>query len=705
MSRKAWCLLAALAVACGSHTEIGTQRESAPGNVTTERALKVLQGEDTGSWLLHGRTFDEQRFSPLDRIHRQNVGELGLAWFYKLDVDRGTEATPLVVDGVLYTTGAWSIVYALDAATGELLWRYDPEVPRDFVAGACCDAVNRGVAVWEGRVFVGTLDGYLVALDAGTGAVAWKADTLVDRSRRYSITGAPRVANGRIVIGNGGAEFGVRGYVTAYDAGTGDEAWRFFTVPGDPDKPFESAALERAAKTWKGGRWWEYGGGGTVWDSMAYDPQLNFLYIGVGNGSPWTRDHRSPGGGDNLFLASIVALDADTGEYVWHYQTTPGDNWDYTATQHIVLADLMIDGQERSVLMQAPKNGFFYVLDRRTGELLSAEKYVKVTWATHVDPETGRPVEAAFAGYGTEPQVIWPSTYGGHNWQPMSFDARSGLVYLPAQEMPFVFARAPEFRMSSRGFNAGIRPPPPPENEEDVQRLLAETGGKLIAWDPVEQQEVWHVDLEHPFNGGVLSTAGNLVFSGTADGRFVAYASDTGEALWEASAQTGVMAAPITYTVDGEQYVTVMAGWGGAFGLIGGDFAHAAGVRSISRVLTYKLGGEATLPPLPPEPPFPEPPPLSASSETLEQGRALYHQYCLFCHGPAVVGGGVIQDLRYLDATRHESFVGRTRRGLPPLGMPSFGEVLTEEEVRAIQAYVIKRAHDEADRRKAPGGS
>ncbi len=654
------------------------------------------QSSKSSDWALHGLTNSEQRYSPLDLINESNVSRLGLAWHYKLDVDRGTEATPIVIDGRMYTTGAFSIVYAFEAASGKLLWKYDPKVPREYGARACCDAVNRGVAVLNGRVFLATLDGHLVALDAKTGKVSWRIDTIIDRTRAYTITGAPRIVAGKIVIGNGGAEFGVRGYVTAYDARTGKQAWRFFTVPGDPSKPFESRAMEMAAKTWTG-EWWKYGGGGTVWDSMAYDPQLNLLYVGVGNGSPWVRKYRAPGGGDNLFLSSIVALKADTGEYVWHYQTTPGDTWDYTATQHMILADLAIGGRTRSVIMQAPKNGFFYVLDRQTGELLSAEKYVNVTWATHVDRKTGRPVEnPTVADYSKEAKLIFPSPYGGHNWQPMAFHPGTGLVYIPAQELPMVLATDPEFKVrSSFHWNTGILVTGIPEDKASTAGLLAMTGGKLIAWDPVGAREVWRIDQDHPFNGGVLATAGNLVFQGTADGKFVAYSAKEGKKLWESPARTGIVAPPITYAIDGQQYVTVMVGWGGALALVGGSIANAAGVKSISRVLTFKLDGKEVLPELPARPAPPAPPPQTATVAVIDRGRVIYHQYCATCHGGAAVGGGVIQDLRHLDATQHSGFDKTVRGGLPSKGMPAFADVLTTSDVEAIRAYIIKRAHDE----------
>jgi PQQ-dependent dehydrogenase (methanol/ethanol family) len=349
-------------------------KDNTAKNPTPVDAARLSAADsEPGQWMSHGRTYDEQRFSPLKQITTDNVKDLGLAWFADLDTNRGQEATPIVVDGTMYITTAWSKVKAYRAATGEKLWEYDPQVPGAWGVNACCDVVNRGVAVWEGKVFVGTLDGRLVALEAPTGKVLWDVNT-IDREKPYTITGAPRVVKGNVLIGNGGAELGVRGYVSAYDAATGKLNWRFYTVPGNPAMPFENPALEMAAKTWNG-EWWTLGGGGTVWDSMAYDPQLDLLYIGVGNGSPWNHTYRSQGKGDNLFLSSIVALKPEDGSYVWHYQSTPGESWDHTATQQIVLADLEIDGMKRRVVMQAPKNGFFYVLDAKDGTLISAKNF------------------------------------------------------------------------------------------------------------------------------------------------------------------------------------------------------------------------------------------------------------------------------------------------------------------------------------------
>ena len=536
-------------------------------------------------WLMHGRTYGEQRFSPLKQINAGNIEQLGLAWVYDTQTKRGLEATPLVVDGILFATGPWSVVLAVEARTGELLWKYDPAVPKTYGALACCDVVNRGVAIYSGKIYAGVLDGRLVALDSETGDVVWETVT-VDQSLPYTITGAPRVVKGRVVIGNSGAEYGVRGYVSAYEADTGELAWRTYTVPGDPAKPFESEALERAAETWKGRDWWKMGGGGTVGDSFAYDPELDLLYVGTGSGSPWNRRIRSPGGGDNLYVAAVLALRPDSGKLVWHYQTTPGDTWGYAATQHMILADLVWEEQPRKVLMQAPKNGFFYLLDRATGELLSAEPYITVTWALGVDQDTGRPIEARGNRYRRGPALVKPTSLGGHNWQPMSFNPDTGLVYIPAHDVASIYSEEDDFSYRPGTWNTGV--------DFGVVRDLppALASGVLLAWDPVEQKVRWRVRHPSPWNGGTLTTAGNLVFQGTADGRLVAYRADNGEQVWETRAGTGILAAPVTYMVDGQQYVSVMAGWGGAFALSGGEAAAASQVGGVGSLLSFTLGGK-----------------------------------------------------------------------------------------------------------------
>jgi len=580
----------------------------------------------------------------------------------------------------MYVTGSWSVVFALDAATGHLLWRYDPHVDREVGRKACCDVVNRGVALYRGRVYVGALDGRLLALNAATGKLVWETQT-VDPTRPYTITGAPRVVDGKVIIGNGGAELGVRGYVSAYDWKSGDLVWRTYTVPGDPSDGQESKDLERAAATWTGDEYWKVGGGGTVWDSMAYDPELDLLYVGTGNGSPWSRYARSPGGGDNLYLSSILALDPDTGEMRWYYQTTPGDNWDYTATQHMILADLVIDGRTRKVLMQAPKNGFFYVLDRETGELLSAEKYVTVTWAERVDPETGRPVPTGTAEYRDGIAIVMPTAYGGHNWQPMSFNPKTGLVYIPAQEILGAYRFDKSFQYRPGEWNTA--------NDLTLFSTLNRdvVSGHLLAWDPVRQREVWRHPLGLPWNGGTLTTAGNLVFQGTADGRFLALRADDGRLLWQSHhADTGIIAAPVTYKVGAVQYVAVVAGWGGAYALTAGDAAAAAGVESRGSVLAWALIDEKVTPDVIQAI-------LDARSPETVRGSDVYHGFCSRCHGATAIAAGVNPDLRRAIGPMDDAaFVALVKTGLPGTSMPGFESWISDDDIRQVAAYLRERA-------------
>ena len=671
-------------------------------------ATRIVQADqDPGNWLTHGRTYSEQRFSPLAKIDASNVKQLGLAWSVDLDTHRGQEATPLIIDGVLYSTSAWSKVQAIDAASGNLLWQYDPKVPGETGVMACCDTVNRGVAAYEGKLFLGTLDGRLVALDAATGKEVWSVVT-VDQSKAYTITGAPRVIKGKVIIGNGGAEFGVRGYISAYDTQTGKMLWRFYTVPGDPSQPFEAPILEQAAKTWHG-EWWKLGGGGTVWDSMAYDPELDLLYIGTGNGSPWNQQHRSPGGGDNLFLSAIVALKPDSGEYVWHYQSTPGETWDFTATQHIVLADLTLAGQPRKVLMQAPKNGFFYVIDRTDGKLISAKPFVPVNWASEIDLKTGRPVENPSARFMNprQPALVMPGPYGAHNWHPMSFSPQTGLVYVPAQELAMAYLHDSKFKERPLGFNIGIDVTAvmTPDDPQIRAAALATVRGSLKAWDPVTQKEKWSVQHPGAWNGGVLSTAGNLVFQGNVGGEFVAYNAADGTKLWSFPAQTGIVAAPATYTVGDDQYVVVLAGWGGTYAISAGDASRLGGPAiNRSRVLAFKLGGSAALPEPSAAPALAKPPALLGDAQLARQGQVSFHTSCSTCHGDSAVGGGVLPDLRWSPINRSEQpwrevVIDGTRKDR---GMVSFAAVMSAAEAESIRAYVIKRANDtyEATRAK-----
>jgi len=658
---------------------------------------QIVHADDFPSdWLSYGRTYNEQRFSALKQVNDRNVGQLGLAWYFDLDTRRGQEATPLVVDGVMYFTSAWSKVFALNAATGALLWSYDPKVPKAWGVNACCDVVNRGVATWHGKLYLATLDGRLIAIDAATGKPVWEQLT-IDPKQRYTITGAPRVVKGKVLIGNGGGEFGVRGYVSAYDAETGKLVWRFYTVPGNPGKPFEQPVLEQAAKTWSG-EWWKNGGGGTVWDTIVYDPALDLVYIGVGNGGPWNEKYRSPNG-DNLLTCSIVALKPDTGEYVWHYQEVPADDWDYDSAEQIMLVDLSIDGKIRKVILHAPKDGFFYVIDRETGALISAKAFTPVTWATGIDLKTGRPIESATARYarGNSPPIV-PGPVGAHNWQPMSYSPLTGLVYIPVNDVGFNFKAPDNFEFKTEAPNYGIDmiAAGMPQDPEVKKAILDSVKGRLVAWDPIQQKEAWALERPGPWNGGTLSTAGNLVFEGTAAGTFEAYRADTGEKVWSFGAQTGVVAGPITYTVKGEQYVAVLAGWGGVFPLVAGEVSFKSGhVRNVSRMLAFKMGGPAKLPPLAPvETPVLNPPPSTASAAEIHRGEEVFQRFCSECHGDVVVSGGLLPDLRYSAYLRNDRWFAIVRDGLlQSEGMVGFGSEVSQKDAAAIRSYVILRAN------------
>lgn len=679
-------MLAWAIAGCGPGAPAAPAASDAAGGALSLERLQTGAGA-TGSWPVHGGSRAEPRFSRLSGIDRQNVERLGLAWSYDFRLRGGVEATPLMVDGVLYLTGPWSTVYALDARTGEVHWRHDPEVPRLHGLRVCCDVVNRGVALSETTVFVGTLDGRLVGLDRQSGEPVWEVQ-ITDPGSPYSITGAPRVLDDLVVIGNGGAEFPVRGYVSAYDKRTGALVWRTYTVPGNPADGFESPAMEYAAETWTG-EWWEFGGGGTAWDSFAWDPELDLLYVGVGNGFPWNRRIRSPDGGDNLFLASILALRPRTGELVWYYQTTPGETWDYTATQHMILADLEIEGEERQVLMQAPKNGFFYVLDRATGELISAEPFVPINWASHVDMESGRPVEVPEARYVEASYVMTPGVLGGHNWHPMSYSPEVGLVYIPAQEHWFRYLHDDDFELS-RGVpwdDLGVVFTPDP---------LPPSRGYLLAWDPVAQEERWRVPHPDMWNGGTLATAGGLVFQGRGDGRFAAYDAADGALLWEYSSGLGIMAPPISYELDGEQYVTVAAGWGGAARRAGAPPGEAAEYEQHGRVLTFALDRDQPRPPLMPRA---SPPSMDFSglglpgdSASLARGGALFRLNCADCHGADGNAQGSMPSLHTMPPASHRAFPRIVGDGiLEPMGMPGFGEQLSDDDITLVHAWLVSR--------------
>ena len=651
---------------------------------------------DTANWLMYGRTYDDHRFSPLSQINEQTVAKLGLVWSRELGTTRGLEATPLVENGVIYTTGSWSVVYAIDAQTADVRWMYDPAVPRARAYFICCDVVNRGAALYRGKVYVGTLDGRLIALDAQSGTPVWSAAT-VDTTKPYAITGYPRIAKGMVLIGNAGAEFGVRGYISAYDAESGKMVWRAYTVPGDPSLGFESKAMEQAAKTWNG-EWWTVGGGGTVWEGIVYDPALDLLYFGTGNATAWYRTLRGNGEGDNLYAAAILAVHASNGELAWYFQTAPGDNWDYDATQPLMQADLAIGGRQRKVIMQASKNGFFYVLDRETGEFISGAPFVSgITWASGLDPKTGRPIESPTAFAGLQPIIVSPDPGGAHNWNPMAFNPATGLVYLPAKVgTQALHAPDSQWKYDPNRHNIGSDARYEGPLKAKLRSLPPPTG-ELLAWDPVKQSAAWRAKYPVVEGGGVLTTAGNLVFQGRADGILAAYRATDGQRLWEFNAGTGIMAPPVTYLVNGAQFVSVMVGWGGP------DGAYNAPERGkvkpgYGRILTFALGGTATLS-VPAfghtEPPTPAIV-MNASPETIHEGGLLYGAQCAHCHGADAVAGP-LPDLRYATKAVHEQFetivLGGARASL---GMPSFKDLVSVDQVRAIQAYILSRAGEAA---------
>lgn len=662
-------------------------------------------GSAAANWLTYGGTYDEQRFSRLGQVNTGNVDRLGVAWTYDLKTGRGVEATPIVNDGVMYVTSAWSVLHALDAKTGRELWVHDPGVDRAVGAKACCDVVNRGVAWKDGVLFLGVLDGRLEALDAKTGKLLWSVVT-VDQSKPYTITGAPRVVKDMVLIGNGGAELGVRGYVSAYDVRDGSLKWRFYTVPNPtkaPDNAASDAIFAKLANASWGdsGAWTRDGGGGTVWDAIVYDDVNDQVIIGVGNGSPWNADVRDPEGkGDNLFLSSMVALDADTGEYRWHFQGTPRDHWDYTATQTIILADLPLgpDGKARRVAMQAPKNGFFYVVDAKDGAFISATPFVPQTWAKGVD-SNGRPIEVPEARYRETTVIVSPGPSGAHNWHPMAFSPATGLAYIPAQELPQAMVKDALFETRPTKWNtgmdlgAGLAPILP---EGTIKALRASLKGRLIAWDPVAKKPRWVVEHAGPWNGGILATAGGLVFQGTVTGDFAAYDAATGKKLWSQNVKSGVAAPPVTYEVDGEQYVTVATGWGSVFALTAGFWFDRAVPPAVGKVVTFRLGGTGTIPD-PDLPPIEATPkaPAFGNAAMVQAGLTHYSRNCAVCHGPLAISSGVLPDLRWspISADRASWNEVVLNGALANNGMVAFNRQLTPDEAEAIRAYVLHQAN------------
>jgi quinohemoprotein ethanol dehydrogenase len=654
--------------------------------------VAIADEDQTANWLAYGRTHNERRFSPAADIHTANVADLRVDWFMDLPDDVGLVSTPLVVDGILYFTGTMNVVRAVDATTGELIWTFDPKVGEHIAGKRQVGWVhNRGLSFYEGKVFTATWDGRLIALDAATGTEIWTAVTF-DPARSLYITGAPKAFQGKVLIGNGGTEDGpTRGFVTAYDADTGEEAWKFYIVPGDPAAGFENEAMEMAAETWTG-EWWKHGGGGNAWHGFTYDADLGVLYIGTGNGSPWNRKIRSPEGGDNLFLCSIVALNPHTGEYLWHYQTTPGESWDYNSNMDIVLADLTIEGEPVKAILHAPKNGFFYVINRETGKLISAEPFVETTWATHVDLATGKPVETENARYENGPVDITPNPWGAHTWHAMSYNPQTGLVYIPTlhQAVKFSDEGYDLANWQTEDFVGGIGVSMAAADQEP-----RDYPASLQAWDPVKQEVVWSVPQDNFWNAGTLTTAGNLVFQGRSDGKFLAYNAETGETLWTFDAGLGISAPPITYTLEGKQYLALLVGFGGGYSRGGPAASLGWSYRTHTRrLIVFSLDGQAELPALPP-PHYPKPivdPQFEIDEAVALQGADLYWS-CFNCHGDGMYGGGMAPDLRASPIPLGKAVFAEVVRdgSKKDRGMPAF-PAMTDEELEALRHFIRLRA-------------
>ncbi|HET8612479.1 MAG TPA: PQQ-binding-like beta-propeller repeat protein [Sphingomonas sp.] len=655
---------------------------------------QLADGSDGRDWPGYGRTWGEQHYSPLDQISSDTVDRLGLVWSYDLPV--GNSMTqPIEVAGTLYFVTGYSIVHALDARTGGELWSFDPRATQAAGDKLRAGWGSRGLAYWNGRIYIGTQDGRLIAIDAKSGRPVWSRTTL-DRNDMRFIESAPRAIDGMILIGASIGDVGkARGLVTAYDARTGDQLWRFHTVPGDPSVGAENAAMQQAAPTWSGD-WLQYGGGGAVSNAIAYDPETGTVFIGTGPGVPWNHAIRSGGEGDNLYTSSIIALDARTGAYKWHYQLVPAGTWGYGATADIELADLVIGGKPRKVLLTAAADGFLYAIDRTDGKLLSARPFARPGWAKRIDRKTGRPVEADNARYGDAPTTLTPSPLGAHGWLPMATSPEANLVFIPVTRLAATFDAA---GMSAANWqpNGGFA------LDHGVRitfhrRPNTKTASALIAWDPVAGREVWQVATPSPAAGGVMATGGGLVFQGRIDGLFAAYRTRTGKLLWRFDAGAPVIAPPISYSVDGRQYITVITGFTGPKAMLGVAFRpYPVDYRGQARrVLTFALGGKAALPASPPWNPKPlADPNFQRDPELAAQGQALYAQRCATCHGIEAIAAGAAPDLRRSSSiTSYEMFDSILRDGmLDANGMPRFGEFSTSDR-QAIRQYLRARAAD-----------
>lgn len=689
-------VLALAGLACSGSLQAGTSSaitaSAAASLAATASAATppgAAQPNSAGDWSQLGRTAEQHHYSPLSAINDANVRSLGLAWHADLPTGDGLLANPLVADGLVYMIGAWSQVWAVDVRTGKLQWSFDPKVKvASAFASMWSHHLNRGVALWQDKVLFGTSDCRLIALNRKTGAKLWDVRACEDDGTR-AINGAPRVGGGKVFIGNSDVDTGIgRGSMDAYDIETGKHLWRFYTIPGNPAlKENQTKANQIAAKTWEGKEWWKSAGGGSTWEGITYDPVLNRVYFGVDGPSPWNASKRR---GDNLFTESVVAVDANTGEYVWHYQTVPNDTWDLNDCSPIVIGELSIDGKRTRVLMHAPKNGFFYILEAKTGKLLSAEKIGHPTWASHIDLKTGRPVENPQARYYAthdKRAMVNPGPVGIHNWHAMSFSDKTRLMYIPITDVTVLYAMW-ETTAALGGdtftdYYAGMSDP-------KIQHRM----GRLIAWDPEAKKERWGVDLEVGTNGGVLSTAGNLVFQGNGSGQVVAYRANNGEKLWSYYTGSAIQAAPSTVEIDGQQMVLVAVGDGGGIGLSVPRYTSTPKVRGPSRLLAFQIGGKDTMSTESPPIVFPKPPLPRRAAEQVEKGRQLYTaNACDYCHGPGAERWTMsVPDLRRASSATHAEFLGVVIGGSrSPKGMPRF-DTMSVEDGEAIRAFILDRA-------------
>ncbi len=709
-SDRALAIILSAAFAAGASVPVSAPADASadPGNV-----------EAAQNWYTGGRDKDGSYYSPLATIDAKNVKQLGFAWTYDLgEPMRGQEATPVVIDGVMYTSGTWGYVYAVDAATGKQRWRYDPKSDYFMGRNPCCDLVNRGVAVWKGKVYVASGDGRLHALDASSGRKLWEADTIVDHKLPYSSTGAPQIAGSVVVIGNSGADMGhgaVRGYVSAYDLDTGAFKWRFYTVPPAVGQPYENPELAAADKTWDKHRPAQFKGGATVWDGFAYDAASNLLYFGTANAAPYDLRQLGPAKLDSLYSACIIAVDASTGRMAWYYQTTPHDSWDYDAVQKMILADLTIDGAPRQVIMQASKNGFFYVLDRKTGQLLSAKNFAFVNWATHVDMKTGRPVTTPNSDWYEGPKTIYPAWFGAHTWNPMSYSAQTHLVYIPVIDTPTIWIdllhNGSQVKFVDGFFTVqGLIPddtydpvdsarlygPVPDTHSIAAMRHVKPVRELIRAWDPTAQKIAWEHETSsgiRGYDGGIMSTAGNLVFQGRGSGELWVYAADSGKVLKVIKTGSHIMAAPMTYSVNGEQFVAVQAGYGGTAITVGPIPPSSAALKyqNTNRIIAFKLGGGAVpTPPARVEPAFVQPPAQTATKAQIDAGEIKFIEECSRCH---VMGPSITPDLRRLNDGLHLAFKDILLKGvLAPAGMERFDDLLSNEDADNVHAYLIEQS-------------